>query len=995
MPSKVPYIESLLKEKNQLFIGLTETWLKGHTQAELNIEGYRLYRSDRTGRKYTRGRFSGGVAVYLPSDIANTTEQIFKFSNGTVEALVLHSQRENLLIAMVYRQPDAPNGVHRSRSYELSQAISKIESAIDSIEGSPTLLICGDYNVPHVTWSEGKPQNTANQLAATISSFQSRQLLTQMVKNPTHTAGNVLDLIFTNDRQLLNEIICIPTTKSDHFIIEVATHFKSHFAKAQQNKRTFFNKFDSLNFFSEDVNWEAIKSELQSYDWLSEFNQLDSYEDKFAHFISVCERIGESHAPKKKLGRTKNRIPRDRRILMRRRRKVAKQFTSATSPSKRTKLDSELVDIERKLQESYAKSADYQEQKAIEAIRRNPKYFFSYVKKFSKVKTAIGPLLGEDGNYIIDSKDMANTLRTQYSSVFSTPLGEPVDPAQLFASDNDPGKLTDFEFSPSDIIKSIEDIAPNAAAGPDGFPAIFLRNCKEELATPLYHILKQGLDDGITPTPAKQSLICPVHKGDSTALPKNYRPVALTSHIVKLFEKIIRKHMVNYLEQHHLFNKSQHGFRAGRSCLTQLIAHYDKILSILEEGTNVDVIYLDFAKAFDKLDFNVTLTKLQQLGIDGKVGRWIHSFLTNRHQTVVVNGEKSEPARVISGVPQGSVIGPLLFLVLLGDIDNEVAQAFLSSFADDTRIGMGIASEEDANLLQQDLSRVYQWAHTNNMMFNDSKFELLRYGQDLTLQESTCYLSNTHEQIESKVSTKDLGVKMSASADFKDHIDSITETVQDLTAWILRSFKTRSKTVMLQLWKSIVIPRLDYCSQLWNPSKTYLIHQLEELQKNFVRRIHGFGNMDYSEALKELKLYSLQRRRERYQIIYLWSIIESLVPNISKNTNENLIRVQSTLQSRRGRTIATKVLHSSRFANLRFHSLPFAGARLFNALPQSIRNLTCCSKMVFKSKLDHFLIELPDTPLLPHSNTPAQVASNSIIDALSRVRWDENGLGEC
>ena len=995
MPSKVPYIESILKEKNQLFMGLTETWLKGHTQAELNIEGYKLYRADRTGRQHTRGRFSGGVAIYLRSDIANTTEQILKFSNGTVEALVLHSQRENLLIAVVYRQPDDPTGGHRSQSYELSQAIAKIDSAIEAAQGTPTLIICGDYNLPNINWIEGQPQNTHNQLAATMSSFQSRQLLTQIIKQPTHKAGNILDLIFTNNRQLFNEVYCIPTTQSDHLIIEVATHFKSHFAKTQQNNRRFFNTFDSLNFFSEDVDWDAIKMELQAHDWPAELNQLDNAADGLSHFIHICETIGAAHAPMKRPSQSKkNQIPRDRKILMRRRRKVVKQLLTATSPSRKNRLNNELADIEKKLQESFTRSNDHQEQKAIDAIKRNPKYFFSYVKKFSKTKSAIGPLQGQDGNYITDSKGMANTLREQYSSVFSTPLADPVDPEQLFDLNSDPAKLTDIIFSPSNVIQAIEEISPNAAPGPDGFPAIFLRNCKEEVAVPLYHIWRSSLDETNTPSLCKESLICPIHKGDSTALPKNYRPVALTSHLVKLFEKILRKYIVDYLNQNDLFNPSQHGFRSGRSCLSQLIAHYDKVLSLLEEGKNVDVVYLDFAKAFDKLDFNITLIKLKELGIDGKIGRWLHSFLTGRHQTVIVNGEKSEPAPVISGVPQGSVIGPLLFLILIGDIDKEVAHTFMSSFADDTRIGREITSHEDAALLQHDLNKVYEWASTNNMQFNDSKFELLRYGQDISLQQSTNYVSNTATQIESKTSTKDLGVTMAASADFKVHIDNITETAKDLTAWILRSFKTRSKMVMLQLWKSIVIPRLDYCSQLWNPSKMYQIHQLEELQKNFIRRIHGFSNMEYSAALKELKLYSLQRRRERYQIIYLWSVIEKLIPNVSDSSNGDLIRVQSGILSRRGRTIATRVLRNSRFGNLRFHSLPFAGARLFNSLPLEIRNRTHCSKTMFKAHLDHIIINLPDHPL-PSSISPPQASavSNSLCDILPN-RWRESGVGE-
>ena len=172
----------------------------------------------------------------------------------------------------------------------------------------------------------------------------------------------------------------------------------------------------------------------------------------------------------------------------------------------------------------------------------------------------------------------------------------------------------------------------------------------------------------------------------------------------------------------------------------------------------MDVVYLDFAKAFDKLDFNITLQKLKSLGIDGKIGRWIHSFLTNRHQQVVVNGEKLDPAPVISGVPQGSVIGPLLFLILIGDIDQEVAHSFISSFADDTRIGNGIQTNEDASQLQQDLDKVYQWATRNNMTFNDTKFDLIRYGQNTQLKEATAYNSNANTSIEAKSSTKDLGV---------------------------------------------------------------------------------------------------------------------------------------------------------------------------------------------------------------------------------------------
>ena len=673
---------------------------------------------------------------------------------------------------------------------------------------------------------------------------------------------------------------------------------------------------------------------------------------------------------------------------MRRRRKVAKQLAKFPPKATKQRLESELIEIELKLQSSYINSSSAQEQKALAAIKKNPKYFFTYVKKFNKVKPSIGPLLDINKKYATGNAEMARILTEQYSSVFSTPKDPPIDPVLLFNSE-DPSNLHDIAFSTSDIIEAIDEISTTAAPGPDCFPAILLKQCKEELAVPLVNIWRQCLDLGITPSLMRLSFIVPIHKGDSTALAKNYRPVALTSHLVKIFEKVIRKHIVNHLDSSNLFNPSQHGFRSGRSCLSQLLAHYDRILSLLEEGYNVDVVYLDFAKAFDKLDFNITLEKLKMAGIDGKIGRWIHSFLTGRQQSVVVNGEKSSPAPVLSGVPQGSVIGPILFLILIGDIDQNIAHAFLSSFADDTRAGKGIKSEHDAQLLQQDLNDIYNWAARNNMEFNDFKFDLLRYGQNSELKEATSYTSNLGTPIQAKDSVKDLGVLMLNSGDFKDHISKIVETVRDLSAWILRSFKSRSRSLMLQLWKSIVIPRLDYCSQLWNPHQASAIQQLEELQKSFVRRINGFREMDYWAALKQLGLYSLQRRRERYQVIYLWSIIESKVPNIPTTSGSQLIKTQSEPDSRRGRMIHIPLVKRSRYSTLRYHSLPFHGARLFNKMPSELRNLSNVSKDMFKSNLDNFLKTIPDEPLILRYTQFRQAPSNSLLDMIGRTTGRE------
>ena len=284
-----------------------------------------------------------------------------------------------------------------------------------------------------------------------------------------------------------------------------------------------------------------------------------------------------------------------------------------------------------------------------------------------------------------NNKDMADILSDQYRSVFSRPRYENNDPDELFPDrPMSSSSLSNIVFTKEELLDAIKEVSANSASGPDEFPAILLKQCGDAFATPLYIIWRKSLDTGAIPAQCKMANIVPIHKGKSRAIPKNYRPVALTSLLVKVFEKVVRRHLVAFLEETQQFNPSQHGFRGGRSCLSQLLEHFDRITRLMEEGKTVDIIYLDFAKAFDKVDIGITLRKLNSLGIEGRLGRWLHCFLTGRSQKVIVNGTKSDPQPVISGVPQGSVLGPLLFLILIGDIDCDVSSFFISSFADDT-----------------------------------------------------------------------------------------------------------------------------------------------------------------------------------------------------------------------------------------------------------------------------------------------------------------------
>ena len=231
----------------------------------------------------------------------------------------------------------------------------------------------------------------------------------------------------------------------------------------------------------------------------------------------------------------------------------------------------------------------------------------------------------------------------------------------------------------------------------------------------------------------------------------------------------------------------QHGSRRGRSTLSQLLEHHFEIIKMLEDGDNIDSIYLDFAKAFNKCDHVILMHKMKALGVSGKLARWIFNFLTGRKQVVVVNGKTSKTSLVTSGVPQGTVLGALLFLIYISDIGDNI-KAIKKIYVDDTKVKKAIKNEEDVEALQEDLDIMYSWSKLNNMIFNDSKFQLVRYGQDQNLKMSTLYFTEeTNEVIERFEVLRDLGVQMSDTATFETHIDHISKKVRQRIGWVLRT----------------------------------------------------------------------------------------------------------------------------------------------------------------------------------------------------------------
>ena len=418
-----------------------------------------------------------------------------------------------------------------------------------------------------------------------------------------------------------------------------------------------------------------------------------------------------------------------------------------------------------------------------------------------------------------------------------------------------------------------------------------MKNCY-----PIKKIWRLSLDTGKLPEGTTLAYITPIFKGGARSLPANYRPISLTNHLTKIFERILRKDILQHLETNHLMNNTQHGFRSGRSTLSQLLHYLDSVLTKLEEGDEVDSIYLDFAKAFDKVDHHILLTKVASLNIGGKVLQWLDTFLKCRRQSVKVEEEFSESVPVTSGVPQGSVLGPLLFLILMIDIDDDILDSILGSFADDTRIWGTLRDFLQLNTIQAELNKVYHWAQINNMEFNEPKFEQMHFGKGNSQLQ---YTSPTGSVITRKNTIKDLGVIFEDNLLFHKHIISTVAKCHRIAGWSLRTFKSRATNVMLTLLKSLVVSQVEYACIIWSPIDMEHINLLENVQRKFTSRFACFQEYDdnlqmpicrtdYPNRLQHLHLYSLQRRRERYLILYIYKIIISAVPNPGLEVTYNI-----------------------------------------------------------------------------------------------------------
>ncbi|XP_051876029.1 RNA-directed DNA polymerase from mobile element jockey isoform X1 [Pristis pectinata] len=406
-------------------------------------------------------------------------------------------------------------------------------------------------------------------------------------------------------------------------------------------------------------------------------------------------------------------------------------------------------------------------------------------------------------------------------------------------------------------------------------------------------------------------------------------------------ESILKDGVTEYLEAQGRIGPSQHGFVKGRSCLTNLLEFFEEITGKVDKGEAVDVVYLDFQKAFDKVPHKRLINKMRGHGITGRITEWVEHWLVDRKQRVEIKGSRSGWLPVTSGVPQGSVLGPLLFTLYINDLDDGI-NGFVAKFADDTKTGGGVGSIEEIGRLQRDLDSLGEWARKWQMRFNVGKCAVVHFRS--RNKRADYYLGG--EKIQSTGVQRDLGVLVQNTLKVNHQVGSVVKKVNAMLAVISKGIVYKSKEVLMRLYGALVRPHLEYCAQFWAPHLRKAVLTLERVQRRFTRMIPGMKGLTYEERFLALGLYSLEYRRMRGDLIATFKIL------IGKD-RVNVARLFPLVGESRTRGHNLRIRRYSFKTEMRKNFFSQRVVNLWNSLPRTA--VEAGSVGVFKEEIDRYL----------------------------------------
>ena len=871
--NKLNDFQSYVYENKPGIVLLTETWLtKEHLNNEIfPNDSYQCFRLDRSAKTHppdplNKNKFrekGGGVLIAVRSDI-----------NVEPKIISIKSKAELLSVELCFGNKDVICITVCYRVGTLGELnFLEIEKHLRSLAQKKKYakhIIVGDFNLNRTSWS---PAQSPDRIERLFLDLFSDLGLEQLINRPTHQGGKILDLVLTSRASLLSEIsissqysIC----SSDHYGIE----FKM---KAKVDK--IIHKRKVLNY--KKANWEGLNKALNSVKWDSVIGHEDP-ETAWRKFQKILSTLISNFIPSVVV-KDHNHPPwfdKETYNMHKKKDRLRKKYKETESIQDYERYSDCRKQFKILLNEKMRSHVEDESDTSLIS-----KKFWKYLKS-----TSGGTRIPETINY---GSRFRNKPQEQ-SELFNEFFCDQFSDISSYDIDIDYQNDCQFDivFDFRKIRSLLKAVNPNKAAGPDGIHGTVLKNCAVSLAYPLSLIFRTSYNSGMIPKDWKIANVVPVHKKGSKMSVENYRPISLTSLVMKIFEKVIRDDLMNKCEEK--LSQNQHGFLPNKSCTTQMISFSDSIATTINSSMRTDVVYFDFAKAFDSVNHDIILAKLKnRFQIDGTMLKFLVNYLQDREQCVIISGHKSNTAIVRSGVPQGSILGPLLFVLFIDDMAEVVSGGTnIALYADDTKIWRKISTWEDHEILQKDIDSLNNWSIENKMKFHPQKCKVVPiapmekglqnlFNKIFPLQRIFFYRLGDIE-LEYVQEEKDLGVIVNSKFTWDQQIDALLNKASSRLGLLKRTMHfVKCPKQRRAFYLAIVRSQFEHCAQIWRPSSETLNIKIERIQRRAVKWIlseqdHSYNDLEYLMRLRDLDLLPMKARFLSTDLMMFYDIYSGL-----------------------------------------------------------------------------------------------------------------------
>ena len=792
--NKITELKLILVNDNYKFACITETQFHGDIlEAEYTIPNYNYFKEDR------KNKDGGGSIIYVHKSIQGKKLNLFEGCESLAVKITVDDIE--FILVCLYRTPS------------LSEQGNKcLLENIDKLPVEENILIVGDVNLPHVDWEVGcvkAPENTRDKILLNEMSFLSMfvekgfQWYLSDVYTRRRMYGNtmqesLLDQVFSNNEALVYSIESkAPLGKSDHSVLKVQLKFK-HDNRYSVSTKKNWSKItkEHVICWSSNINWK-YSDEATSVDtmWDELYTKLNSFEDI----------VPDEHIKFDKNGNILRKLPWDCSKLVRRRKEKDKAWKVFENTPTISNYHYALF------KQDEFESAEFQakakhEKKIAKNIKTNSKPLFRYLRMKSKIRKTVNKISKEDGKDTATPQETADEFAKYFQSVFCVDDQGPL-PEYCYLEENEISQdeqQSSIHVVDEKVAECLRKIDYSKACGPDGIHPKLLKflGSDENFVEALSQLFKKCIEEEHIPKIWKLAHVVPIHKKGPLNQKENYRGISLLCIISKIYEKIIRQHMIDKVSSK--ICPEQHGFVKGKSCLSNLLESLHNVNEIMKEEKHVDIIFFDFKKAFDQVSHHKLLIKMKNIGVDQKTINIIADYLTGREMQVRVGGSLSDALLILSGVIQGSVIGPLLFIIFINDLPDCI-RSISKFFADDLKVIIKPSCNEQSS---NDLEALENWQNTWKLFFNQSKCKVLHIGNG----NPRINYSFLEEPLTKVADEKDLGVLLDSSLNFGDHIQKSVNKAKSRTAWLLRNIVSREPDVFCKLYKSMIRPHLEYCT---------------------------------------------------------------------------------------------------------------------------------------------------------------------------------------